>query len=360
MDVKSRTIGIDKEFLDQQILEKQWKKEQEEDKLNNGEEHVFALIQPEFIPFHIYIILTGIHNTTVVIIELNNEKDMCRYLHERDSIASFLRNKETNETKETLLQQMQMPKNNAIGKGTPLNVDHCTVASIQKFTGEDLEYQDRRKIQQEQLKKWCDQSILDKQERVQLEQVSELNYAQQLLHDDALRVLKAQEEEHLQKHLKKCIQEENIKLQEQKLTQNTQMSPSDQDHQTIFCETSDDTSLCHFQQNKIRPDHFKGYSKEALSQIIHENDAVVMTKHQIRLMDERENEKWAQYEQDVLRAQEVNAILQQETRRREKIENAAFLEQQRLEQKMNRDFLKSSRFGHIESGFFESFGTSCR
>jgi hypothetical protein len=65
MDVKSRTIGIDKEFLDQQILEKQWKKEQEEEKLNNGEEHVFAHIQSEFILFHMYIILNGIHNTTV-------------------------------------------------------------------------------------------------------------------------------------------------------------------------------------------------------------------------------------------------------------------------------------------------------
>ncbi len=51
----------------------------------------------------------------------------------------------------TLSEQVKHPKNNAIEKCDPLDLDSCGPSSIQRFQGEDNEYDSRKKIQQQQV-----------------------------------------------------------------------------------------------------------------------------------------------------------------------------------------------------------------
>ena len=46
---------------------------------------------------------------------------------------------------------MKAPKNNAIKMDDPIDVCSCTVSSVQKFSGEDRQYKERKKDQQRQV-----------------------------------------------------------------------------------------------------------------------------------------------------------------------------------------------------------------
>lgn len=283
---------------------------------------------------------------------------MCQYLHERDHETTCTRIKEAYDVKETLLQQMLQPKNNAIANGTPLNVDECTVASLQKFVGEDLDYCNRRKMQQQQFKRWCTETMDERATNKQVEDLLEYEYAQHLLHQDILNMLHAQREEQLHRDLLISIQQENIKLNQDKILDKSNVS-SENVSIPLISECTDGGTLYHYTQ-KIRPDHFKGFSKEALEQIIQENDDVVKKKQVNQWMEKLQADEWSLYQKDLYRKQEINAIMQQENRIKERRDIASFLEQQKIQQKMGNNFDRANRFGKIDSTFFESFGTSCR
>jgi len=270
-------------------------------------------------------------------------------------MMSCARTLEAQDVKETLLQQMLQPKNNAVAKGTPLNIDECTAASLQKFVGEDLSYHDRKKMQQEQLKEWCEQTIQERNITKHLEAMTERDFAQQLLHQDSLNILCAQRKEQFHRDLRKSIQQENVKLhQEKKLVQEHEVNGA-----PLLSECTNEATLYDYKTQKIRPDHFKGFSKEALSHILEENDAVVRSKQLNQMTEKRKEDEWIQYQKDLCRKQEIDSIMQQQNRIKEKTDVAFTLEQQKMEQ-MRQDFHQSNRFGQIESVFFESFGTSCR
>jgi len=58
---------------------------------------------------------------------------------------------EMESVKQTLLEQMNVPKNNAIKMDGPIIMERCGAASVQNFHGEDLDFEKRRKIQQKQV-----------------------------------------------------------------------------------------------------------------------------------------------------------------------------------------------------------------
>ena len=58
---------------------------------------------------------------------------------------------EMESIKETLFEQMKMPKNNAIKMDGPLDINLCGSASAQHFSGEDTKFEQRKKFEQQQV-----------------------------------------------------------------------------------------------------------------------------------------------------------------------------------------------------------------
>lgn len=78
-------------------------------------------------------------------------EQFCKYLDERETAQREEKQKELEEVYATLKQQVHQPKNNAIDKGEPLDLENCGPSSIQRFQGEDADYDSRKMMQQQQV-----------------------------------------------------------------------------------------------------------------------------------------------------------------------------------------------------------------
>lgn len=78
-------------------------------------------------------------------------EQLCVFLEERELAKKEAKQREIKDVQATLDEQVKLPKNNAIGKDDPLDLDNCGPSSIQRFQGEDNDYNDRKKLQQQQV-----------------------------------------------------------------------------------------------------------------------------------------------------------------------------------------------------------------
>lgn len=118
LNSKQRTIGIDKDYLDQQVVEKN--RLLLEEKRKKSEEAQYQ-------------------------VELLEHLDKLEFIETESKIRKNL------EFKHSILEQMNLAKNDALQNGGPLNIDHCGPASLQVFSGEDSKFDDRVKVQKQQV-----------------------------------------------------------------------------------------------------------------------------------------------------------------------------------------------------------------
>ena len=119
------------------------------------------------LPFHLFI---AIH-----------QEEVLEYLEEQERSKEEAALRERQEVNETLSRQALHPKNNALGKGDPLDLDHCGPSSLQCFYGEDREHNDRKKDQQRQLRNWCSQGMKETYDKIDEEQQDKREYSKYAL-----------------------------------------------------------------------------------------------------------------------------------------------------------------------------------
>lgn len=78
-------------------------------------------------------------------------EQLCHYMDKEELHKQKERDIEMESIKETLLEQMKVPKNNAIKMDGPLDLNHCGTASAQCFYGEDTDFEQRKKSEQKQV-----------------------------------------------------------------------------------------------------------------------------------------------------------------------------------------------------------------
>ena len=78
-------------------------------------------------------------------------EQLCNYLDERELSKQESQREKLAEIQATLEEQVKQPKNNAIDKGGPLDLENCGPSSIQRFQGEDNDRSFRKKFQQQQV-----------------------------------------------------------------------------------------------------------------------------------------------------------------------------------------------------------------
>lgn len=116
---KLRTIGVDAAFLDQQIKERR-----NMEKVAREEEAEDAAYQASLI----------------------------QHLEEAEAAEQSAKDREIQDVKRTLLQQMATKNNAADRMGDPLVLDASGPSSAQCFGGEDEANKERTKLQQEQVR----------------------------------------------------------------------------------------------------------------------------------------------------------------------------------------------------------------
>ena len=112
--------------------------------------------------------------------------------------------------------------------------------------------------------------------------------------------------------------------------------------------------------HRFSPDHFKGLTEGQVAALYRENGQVVSEK-EARRQEEREEERmWEEQRRGVLREMEEAECLRQLHVAREMGIQKEILEVQRKELREKQERMKQDKFGKIEEGFFQGFGTSCR
>ena len=69
----------------------------------------------------------------------------------------------------------------------PLDLANCGPSSLQCFSGEDQAYERRKKAQQEQVKLWCAEYMVEKKRALAAERREEQEYANYVLEQDRMR-----------------------------------------------------------------------------------------------------------------------------------------------------------------------------
>ena len=90
------------------------------------------------------------------------------------------------------------------------------ISGLKVFDGEDLEYQDRIKLQQMQQKNWVEQQKFEKEKKCEEDREEERKYAEQTLSITRMRSMLEAEHEQKRKDMNKMMMEYNRSLAQQK------------------------------------------------------------------------------------------------------------------------------------------------
>ena len=90
------------------------------------------------------------------------------------------------------------------------------ISGCKVFDGEDLEYQDRFKLQQLQQKSWIEQQKFDRQVKGEDDRTEEKQYAEQTQSINRMRAMLEAEHDQKRKDMNKMMMEYNKKLAQQK------------------------------------------------------------------------------------------------------------------------------------------------
>jgi len=153
LNAKQRTIGIDKAYLDKQVREKnQHRIHEEEERVEEGGTINEIFFHNMLIPFN------SMHRKFLTLYILGTyQEELCNYLKERELLLREEKISRLEDYRATLAEQVQAPKNNAIGKCEPLKFESCGPSSTQIFDGEDNNYDSRKIARQDQvrIRSWC-------------------------------------------------------------------------------------------------------------------------------------------------------------------------------------------------------------
>jgi hypothetical protein len=302
--------------------------------------------------------------------EADNLRQLVQCLDSCEAAAQEAKQRSLHELRQSLDEQTKQPKNNAIcGKDGPLDLEHCGPASLQRFSGEDQAFSQRKKAQQEQVKLWCAEYMIEKKRALDAEQREEQEYANYVLEQDRIRAELEEAAKQKRDEEARLRQLENLEYAREARERKEQELEAENEArrlQSNYLQTcpllTEDTRLSKNAnaEHRYRPDHFKGFQKDRVKQVYRENDAVVEEKREICTREADSEANWARYHAEV-----VDRMRDAEEERQRMIEEQKRVQRETLasqkEELYNRKAeLEKERLPEIGSEFFMRFGQSCR
>ena len=336
LNARVRTLGIDKEALDAQVEEKRLMKLAEK----QAQMDQFAY-----------------------------DQQVLRVLESNEADAKAAKAEEMSKLRDDHLAQAAQPKNSCAKIGDPIDPENCSTGAGQYFAGEDKHKDERIRQQQAQMRQWTRQQIAEKQARDTEVAEDNSRYDQYLASVTDMRAkLEAQEAARV-KDNKKLIRMLNEEIAEdkrlnrqQEAALNNELNSMELKHneEDPFINEETDYGKSAVSDYRVRPDHFKGFSKEQVRHIYKDTEEIAEQQRARRDAEREEEIMWGRHQQAVTRVMEENALKEKEELDYLNKIRKEELELQREHQKQKREEMKRDRFGRIDHGFFQGFGSSCR
>lgn len=250
--------------------------------------------------------------------------------------------------KEYLRKQGRQNEIDSFQKDTPM-----------EFAGDDPLHQERIAEQREQIRRWTEEDLADREWRRQREREEDMAQAQLNLTIDEMRLQQQEEEDRLKKEVTRKILLENNELGALKAQlQEEEFRRSARDRNCTLMLGED--AVTDQYGNVSNKDSFRGYTKGQQKQLLMENEELVRLKKEREAQERQNDEDW---NRESLRLQRVMAQVELENERVRAAYNddtQAFLRNQVEEAKNRNKIDGDADYGKIEGDFFSKFGTSCR
>ena len=336
LNARERTLGVDKKELDRQVEEKR---------------------------------LAKVAEKQAAMDQFAYDQQVLRILENNEAESRAAKMAEMNALREDLLAQAQRPKNTCEKMGTPIEPEECSTAAGQYFAGEDQAKGERIRQQQAQMRQWTHQQIAEKQARSAEIKEDSVRYHQYLTAVDQMRAEMEDAEKARVKSEKMMVRAMNearasevadTKAADKEL--NDKLNEMELKHvmESPFINEETDFGKSAVSDYRVRPDHFKGYSKDQVRYIFKENE-VVLDAHKKAKQEAVDVEKaWGKHQAAVTYMMEQNEQSQKVQRDYVNKLQAEDIARQRLVQAEKKVQAEKDRFGSIDGGFFKGFGNSCR
>jgi len=336
LDARTRTIGVDVAALNAQMEQRKKMKELEKEADR----------------------LEAQRNAEIVrILEAQEHEDR---LSKKEAIDTFKTQWEQ-QIKEREAKKMAQKADTS-----SFDIDKCGLASLQKMSGEDEVALERKKLQQQQMKKWITEQLEEKKFQGMVSGEEDKNYSAFIKKVAELSQAEEENEKAMTKHAACQVQKFNNDLAEQKAKDSEEAKKKKlEDDAKYYQNAITNPMLCEandyiMPSGRINRLAFRGFTQGQRNQIFNEN---------CDLINEKANNAGDEKVRDMLYAKQqqiwcAQAALAEEA---ERLANKAVNEELKndlmFQAKLHREKLEKSKkekFGEVSNEFFGGFGTSCR
>jgi len=239
--------------------------------------------------------------------------------------------------------------------------ENCGTASALKFNGEDVSRIERIRLQKDQMRRWIQEQVAEKAQLKHLQKQDDMTYAEMIKAIDEIRAQTEREEKELRKYIQSSVREQNQELAvHQKERNHNRNNFHDVSKTSLDLFNEDRTTAYNEQGRIIRVDMFKGFSEEQRKKILLENQNFIRARSDLRDQEKQRDYEYMMQQVFALRAMEQAEYEEKCIREMQDKDRLDFLRTQIDDQANDRAKWNKTKYGSIEPGFFESFGTSCR
>ncbi|EGB12802.1 RIB43A [Aureococcus anophagefferens] len=251
----------------------------------------------------------------------------------------------------------------------PVQPDLCGMSAAQKFDGEDHAYVRRQELQGKQVQSWLVQQMEEKAARAGEEHDEDARYALYESFVAAQRGDMERDEAERRARTKAALAAANVDDAAKRAArlagtaadvaalERAEVSARLYDPSLI--ETTS-TAKSRLGDHRYRPDHFKGLAREQVRDIIASNEAIIAANKLAKEEGKDADVDYDNSQAELLRLAHEDEEQHQATVRRAAMEHAEELLAMRDVEREKIRKSKEDRFGYIQGGYLDGFGTSCR
>ncbi|XP_074725626.1 RIB43A-like with coiled-coils protein 2 [Strix uralensis] len=348
-NARLRTIGVDKDALDTQVKDR---KIQEAAEKARNEELANEMKK----------------NDKIMCMLEQQQKNSIRNINK--AISEFQKNFQKPETR----REFDLSDPEALKKDRPARLSdddpQCTVSGLQKFMGEDLNYNQRMKFQKEQLREWSLQQQRDWKNALADQKFADDLYDKNRIELDQKIMEQQRREEENRRAVCAATKDFNraqaAELAERRKLEKDQKMKDDMDEissllQGDLLSENPEQAVSSFGRHRVIPDRWKGMNRDQLMAIRYSQQQQVLEKLRLKEEEHRRDAEWDRQSIQAARAQLVLERHQQRQsrERRRALDNVnAELSH---EQKAKNIYLREEAYSNFPTGqYYAQFNTTSR
>lgn len=238
-------------------------------------------------------------------------------------------------------------------------------SSVMIMNGEDNGRLERLKMQKQQMRQWIQEQISEKSYLKSVHTDDNQSYNDLMKLMDEIREAGEREEFEMRSFVNKTVRADNEELaMAQKMRRQIQNSINDKDNKALAtslnCFDEHPTDIMDANGRVRRIDMFRGFTEEQRRLVFLENQELIRQRALAKINSDETDYSWMMQQEMANRAMEQAAYEEEQMRLSMKQQHLDYLSSQIEEQKRVKQDWDRTKYGAIEPGFFDSFGTSAR